>query len=198
MKEKFVNGCTLFVTKNMNYDEKEKAKLKYGLESLYLSLTKLFIIALIAFILGIFKEFLIILILFNFLRFPGFGFHAGNSTICLIFSSFLFVCVPFIFSKINVDFNIILVLEFIASFILLLHAPADTVKRPLPNKKKRKIRKTAAVSIAIVYIVLSIIFKGYFAGMFCGALILEAIMVSPVTYKIFKQPYNNYLNFKKA
>lgn len=198
MKDKFVKKSVLFISKYAKYDDKGIEKLKYGLESLYISVTKLLIIAAITFILGIFKEFLITLLLFNIIRFFGFGFHAGNSTICLLFSSVLFVGISFIFAKINFSDYFLLLLEIISSLVLLIYAPADTLKRPLPNKRKRVIRKISTISISIIYIVLTIFIKAPFVNFFCSALILEAIMVSPLTYKIFNQPYRNYLNYKMA
>lgn len=198
MKDRFVNSSVLFISKYLKYDDMGIDKLKYGLESLYMSITKLLVISIIAFILGIFKEFLITLLLFNIIRFFGFGVHAGNSTICLLFSSFLFVGISFLFTKISFSIYFLLLLEIISSLVLLIYAPADTVKRPLPNKKKRKIRKTLTIVVAIIYIVLTIIIKVPLSNFLCSALILEAIMVSPLTYKFLNQPYRNYLNYKKA
>lgn len=198
MKDRFVNSSVLFISKYSKYDDMGIDKLKYGLESLYMSITKLLVISIIAFILGIFKEFLITLLLFNIIRFFGFGFHAGNSTICLLFSSVLFVGITFLLAKIDFSSYFLLLLEIISSLVLLIYAPADTVKRPLPNKRKRKIRKISTVIISILYIVLTIFIKAPFSNFLCSALILEAIMVSPLTYKIFNQPYRNYLNYKKA
>ena len=61
------------------------------------------------------------------------------------------------------------------------------------------IRKWSTVLIGIIYTTLIIIFFDTFiAPLLLSALIIEAIVINPLTYKAFKQPYNNYKNFTKA
>ena len=90
MKEAFLNHTMNFIASNQKkLNEEDKEKLAYGLEGLYMTITKLVVIFLIAFLLGFIKEFIITLILFNIIRFPGFGFHASKSIVCLITSTLL-------------------------------------------------------------------------------------------------------------
>ena len=64
MKEAFLNHTINFIANNQkDLSEDEKEKLHYGLEGLYLTITKLAIIFLIALLLGFIKEFIITLIL---------------------------------------------------------------------------------------------------------------------------------------
>lgn len=198
MKSIFVDGLISFISKNMECDNNKLLRLSYGLESIYLTITKLVLITLFSIILGVFKTYIVTLILFNIIRFFGFGFHADKSSTCFIFSSGLFVGLPYIFEKFSFNIYLILIIEAIALFILLLYAPADTVKRPLPNSKKRLFRKISTVLIAIIYIILTILLDCFMANTLCISLMIEAIMVSPITYKFFGQPYRNYLNYKKA
>ena len=74
-----------------NYDNDKIDEIMYGLEGIYLTITKTIIIFAIAFILEIQKELLILLLSFNFIRLFAFGMHANNSITCLIFSSSLFL-----------------------------------------------------------------------------------------------------------
>ena len=81
--------------------------------------------------------------------------------------------------------------------IFLLYAPADTVKRPLINKKKRKMYKILSVITALIFISLIFIVDNFLIkNILIFALILESILILPITYKIFKLPYRNYLNYK--
>ena len=74
-----------------------------------------------------------------------------------------------------------------------MFAPADTKKRPLPNKKKRVIRKIITVMIGIIYTMLIILFNSeYWTDILLSALIIQTIIISPLTYWVFKEPYNNY------
>ena len=87
MKDRYLKLTTSFITKYHAYDDEELDKLRYGLEGIYLSVTKLIIITFIAIILGIIKEIILLLIFLNIIRFTGIRFHAGKSNQCLIFST---------------------------------------------------------------------------------------------------------------
>ena len=194
MKEAFLNHTMNFIASNQEtLNEAEREKLQYGLEGLYMTITKLVVIFLIAFLLGFIKEFIITLILFNILRFPGFGFHASKSIVCLITSTILILGLPYLFTNIEVDLTIKIVLCIISVIAFIICAPADTWKRPLTNKKKRIIRKVSACSLAIIYSILIIVFNGIeISNLLMAALLIETILISPIMYLIFKEPYRNY------
>ena len=197
MKEAFLNHTMNFIARNTNnqnnLNEEEKEKLAYGLEGLYLTITKLVVIFLIALFLGFLKEFIITLIFFNIIRFPGFGFHASKSIVCLISSTLLILGLPYLFTNIEVGLTIKIFLCIVSVITFIICAPADTWKRPLTNKRKRIIRKVCACSLAIIYSVLIIVFNGNeISNLLMAALLIETILISPIMYLIFKEPYRNY------
>lgn len=194
MKEVFLNHTMNFIASNQkDLNQEDKEKLAYGLEGLYMTITKLVIIFLIAFLLGFIKEFIITLIFFNIIRFPGFGFHASKSIVCLISSTLLILGLPYLFTNIEVSLTIKIILCIVSVITFIICAPADTQKRPLTNKKKRIIRKIAASSLAVIYSVLIIVFNGYeISNLLMAALLIETILISPIMYLIFKEPYRNY------
>lgn len=199
MKNKFLKRSVLYINKYYNYTGKDLEKLKYGLEGLYLTLSKTIIIFLCALILGIVKEVLLVLILFNIIRYTGFGFHAEKSYQCLICSLINFVLLPIYFLNIHISQEIALIISFICIIHYLLFAPADTVKRPLLNKKKRLIRRILTVMIGIIYTAIILILKNdYVTSLLLTSLVIQMIVISPVTYMIFKQPYNNYKKLVQA
>ena len=194
MKEAFLNHTMNFIASNQkNLSEEDREKLSYGLEGLYMNVTKLALIFLIAFLLGFLKEFIIALILFNLLRFPGFGFHASKSIVCLITSTILILGIPYLFTNIEVNITVKIILCMVSIVTFILCAPADTWKRPLTNKKKRLLRKVSACSLAIIYSVMVIIFDGnMISNLLLSALLTETVLISPIMYLIFKEPYRNY------
>ena len=194
MKEAFLNHAMNFIASNQkNLDEEEKEKLAYGLEGLYMNITKLIIIFIMALLLGFIKEFIVALILFNIIRFPGFGFHASKSIVCLITSILLILGLPYLFVNVEVTLSIKIILCIVSIITFMICAPADTFKRPLNNKKKRILRKVAACSLAIVYSVLIIIFNGNeISNLLLAALLIETVLISPILYFIFNEPYMNY------
>ncbi len=199
MKEKFLDFSINLIEKYQNISEGDIPKLRYGLEGLYLTFTKMIVIFLLAIVLGIFKEILILLFFFNIIRFTGFGFHARKSSECLFLSILSFVLMPFLLLRLDISKNMILIIGILGTIYLFFYAPADTIKRPLPNKKKRLIRKAITVITSIIFTILAFLLNDYTISiLFVSSIVIEDIMVSPITYKVFGQPYRNYLNYRKA
>ena len=195
MKEVVLTKSINFISQYKEYSEEELEKINYGLEGLYLTITKLVIIALLSIILNIFKEVMIILVLFNIIRYFGFGIHARKSSECLLSSIFCFIILPYFLLNIKLDNITNLIIGILCIINFLLFAPADTVKRPLKNKKKRMIRKTLTTITGIIFIAISMIFEGSsISTLFISSVIIEVIMINPITYLILRQPYNNYKN----
>lgn len=182
-----------FICKYQAFSENDIKKLRYGLEGIYLTVTKLVVLLLLAIILDIVKEFVLVILLFNVIRYTGFGFHAGKSYQCLLFSTFSFIVIPYFLLNINISISVIYIICSICVIHYLLFAPADTKKRPLPNKRKRIIRKIVTVLIGCIYTLAIILLNSnYWTSIILSAMIIQAIVVSPLTYKLFGEPYNNY------
>lgn len=194
MKEVFLSNSVDFILKyNKDYTEEQIEKIKYGLEGLYLTTTKLIIILVIALIFGFFKELLLVLLFFNIIRYPAFGFHADKSSTCLIASTILILGLTYIMINISINLNIKVIISVICLINYLLFAPADTPKRPLTNQKKRKYRKIASCICAIIYIIAIIkVTNMKFSNIILTALIIEALLINPLMYKILGIPFNNY------
>lgn len=196
MKTKFVNKCmNIIQNNNSNLSKKDIDKMRYGLEGLYLNVTKIIFILIVSLMLNILKETIMLLLIFNVIRFTAFGVHAKRSIDCLISSTFFFIGFPLICIHVVIS-DIIKILIFIPILLLIIkYAPADTVKRPLRNKKKRNIYKILSVIISIIYITLSILIKdNTLSNCFLFALVIQVIVILPITYKIFGVPYNNHKN----
>ena len=88
MKKYIMNHAMQVIKDNYpNYNQDKLDEIRYGLEGIYLSLTKTLVILLFTLILGIFKEAVTVLLFFNFIRFFAFGLHAKESWQCWISSS---------------------------------------------------------------------------------------------------------------
>lgn len=197
IKNFIINNSISLVNKTNKYNNTELEEIKYGLESIYLAMTKVVVILFISACIGLFKEAVLFLLIFNLVRATAFGLHASKSIWCWISSSISFLLIPFICKNVIFPTIFYIVASIITVIIFLLYAPADTVKRPLINKKKRKMYKILSVITALIFISLIFIIDNFLIkNMFIFALILESILILPITYKIFKLPYKNYLNYK--
>lgn len=199
MIKKYIINKSMNSIKKMfpEYDEIKLEEIKYGLEALYLSVTKLVVILIICLIIGIFKEAALLLIFFNILRTTGFGLHASKSWICWVSSSLVFIGIPFLIKYINIPVIILYITAIISFINLAIFAPADTINRPLINKKKRKIYKIITIVISLAYLIIILIEKNnYWTNILSFSLLIESCLTNPLTYKIFHLPYNNYKNYK--
>ena len=178
------------------YDEDTLDEIRYGLEAIYLSLTKLVVILSLAYLLGILKETIFLCIAFNILRLSGFGLHATKSWMCWVSSSLIFLAIPYLCTVVTLPKVLIILFAFIFEINLLLFAPADTVKRPLIHKKKR-IRWKVMVGITGL-IFMYFIFRTentLVQNILLSAMLVEGALVNPLVYKIFHLPYNNYKTY---
>lgn len=197
MQKKIINSIMKFIKNNGNYDEIKLAEIKYGLEGLYLTITKLIVIFGLAILLNILKEVLIFLLIYNVIRTTSFGLHATKSWICLLSSTLIFIIVPLICKFVYLNIYIKIILGIILIILFYKNAPADTKKRPIVNPKRRLFFKYISVIITIIFIGLSIYLKNNFmSNCFILSLVVQAFLISPLVYKIFRLPYNNYLNYK--
>ena len=198
MKKWFIeNSMSIIVNNNPNLTDREKAKLKYGLEGFYLTVTKLFVIFIFAFIFKIVRETALLILIFNGIRFTAFGVHAKRSIDCFISSTLFFVGFPLLCIYLYIPITVKYIISIPIVLLIGIYAPADTQKRPLKVKKKRKIYKIASIIISIIYMTLSIIIKdNLLSNCFIFALIIQIIVILPITYKIFGVEYNNYKKYE--
>lgn len=198
MKNKFLNYAINTINiNNPSYNDTKLAEIRYGLEGIYLSITKLIIIFLLAILLNILKEMIFMLIIFNILRTTGFGLHATKSWICLVSSSVIFLGGPLL-AKIIIINNLLKMILSITSVILIYkYAPADTKKRPLIKEKKRNIYKfITTIKCIILNIFIIFIKNNIITNLIILGIYAEVIVILPKTYKLFNMPYDNYKNYK--
>lgn len=168
-------------------------EIRYGLEAIYLTISKLIVILISSWLLGIIKEVIIFTILYNFIRLFAFGIHASKSYICLIYSLIIFLFLPFISTLINLNKYCVIAAGLFCILMMMIYAPADTYKRPLVNNKKRFIYKILSVLVSVLYLIIALIINNPFiTNCLILSILIETIMILPITYRLFKLTYNNY------
>lgn len=197
MKKKILNHC-MEVVKNKypEYDEDKLEIINYGLESIYLTFTKIIIIFVLAIILNIWKEVLLLLAFYNLIRVSAFGMHAKKSIHCLIISLTLFIGGVYLCRYLVIPLILKVVLSIICIILIAKYAPADTEKRPIINKKLRKKYKIISVIISGVFAISIVLLSDKNISNYLLLGMIEAtIMLLPITYKIFDLPYDNYKKY---
>ncbi len=199
MKELVVNGIMNNITKYYDYDNTKINEIKYGIESLYLTITKTIIIFILSIILNITKELMLLFVFYSLIRLTGFGVHAKKSWHCWVSSLTIFVLIPILIKYVTLNEKLIIISYTIFTLLLLMYAPADTEKRPLIKKNKRILYKVLTIIITISYLIYSIIYKEntMIINTLYFSILLEVILILPCTYKLFGVKYDNYKNYKK-
>ena len=196
MKKIIINYAMNLIEKNGNYDEEKLSIIKYGLEGLYLTITKLIIIFLLAYLLNIFKEMIIFPLIYNIIRATSFGLHATKSWICLITSTLIFIGFPITCKYVYLTKYFKVALGLILILFIYKNSPADTHKRPIINKNRRLFFKYISTFIAIIFIYISILINDNFiSNCLIFSLFVQSFMIAPSVYKLFNLPYNNYLTY---
>ena len=198
MKEVIINNVMLNIKNNKDFTEQKLCEIKYGLESLYLTLTKIVVIYLISILLKTSKELSLVFLFYGILRLTGFGLHAKNTKECWIISLLILVPFPYLLKVVLIPKYINIIISVLGTILLLIYSPADTKKRPLIHKKKRIMYKIITVLIASIYTMINVFIKdNILSNTLTFAILLEMVMVLPISYKLFGLTYNNYLNYKE-
>lgn len=195
MKNKILDFIMNNITKYNNYNDVKLKEIRYGLESLYLSISKVIIILIISIFIHTTKYLCLFFITFGLLRLVAFGLHTNKTIECWIGSLSIFTLIPYLI-KDNIMINY--TLSIILLIIICIYAPSDTKKRPLINKKKRLIYKVLSIILSIIYIIIifttnNLIFK----NTLFFSLLLESILILPTSYKLLGLTYNNYTSYKR-
>ena len=191
MSNFIVNKTINFIKKYSDYSETDLNKINYGIEGVYLTISKILVILIIGIIFKYLGVIILTLLFFNILRLFAFGLHAKKSIHCLILSIIEFNILPFVIMNINISYYGILLIGIFSFISFLLFAPSDTEKRPLTNKRKRIIRKISSLIVCIIYILICFKFN-FLKNAICCSLLIESIMVNPLCYYILGLKYNNY------
>ncbi len=163
----------------------KKVELIYGLNCVCTFLEKFIILLLLAISFNTIKTFMLILFFFTPLRIFGFGYHAKSNFQCWIISLFLYFLIPIVINMIKIPILIIGIGAILTSTIIIVFAPASSMKKPLKNKMKNRKRKIILIFICVIYFIL-IVFTSNENLKECilAALVFEALLVSPLLSKL--------------
>lgn len=195
MKEKFIASVVNLAKRKKEYTEEEVAIMRYALEGIYLTFTKILVITLIAALLGLFKEYIWFVLLYTPIRSVSFGWHANTTKECWVVSILAFILIPYIFSIITINEITKIILLTFSILGFALYSPADTKKRPIVNKKRRLMFKVASLIITLVYCCYSFKHSNLISNLMIASLLYQSLLINPLIYKITHQEFNNYKTY---
>lgn len=194
----FADKGIVFLKKYNSYSKKEEMLAHYGLETIYILITKTIFITILSIIFGLLKEVYLFILFYGILRLYSSGLHMRKGIHCTILSTICLLGLPYLSIITSISFGVKLIILGISLICFTLYSPADTYKKPLINVKKRKILKIKSIIILFIYAILTLYIRNSFiSSIIIYSIILQVILILPITYKIFNMPYNNYLNYKE-
>lgn len=184
-------------------DDERAEVIKYGLELIIGELPKMFLLFVIAWLFGIFKYALISFAIILPYKLVSGGVHLKTHIGCILGTSLLYCGNVFISKYINIPdiknqiiFSAIILI--FAIIMISLYAPADTENVPILRKKERAKKKIISYIIVTSMIIISFFVKDkVISNMFRVGVLLQSIMISKLTYSIFKVKFG-YLEYIKT
>lgn len=199
MKNKILDKIINIIQSYYNYDEIKIKEIRYGLESIYLTIVKIIVVIILSIIIHAFNELCLFFLFYGILRATGFGLHAKNSIECWIFTLLFFTLFPVLIKYLVINNNYLLIASILLLPLIIIFAPADTEKRPLINKKKRTIYKILTTITTLIYIFIIYYYKNiYISKALFFSILLESLLVLPISYRLLSLQYNNYKRYKKG
>ena len=195
MVEKFCLFLTNRMRKeNPEIDDERAEIINYGLQLLVGEIPKMLITIGIAYLLGILKLTIIMVILIlPFRAFSG-GFHLHTHIGCILSTTLLYCGIAKISNYIylhSLEKVIFVLCVWIFGIIIIsLYAPADTENVPILRKKERKQKKILSYIIFTLGLILALVIKN---NAVCNIIIfgylVQTLMITPIAYKITKNSY---------
>ena len=175
-------------------DYERKQVINYGLQILIGEIPKIFIVLLIAWILGIFKLTLITFILIMPYRSVSGGFHLHTHIGCIIATTLTYCGTAFVSQYIvlnNIVKYILILLIWIFSMAMIkLYAPADTEEVPILETKVRQKKQLASYIIATISLIAAIFIRdNVISNILIIGTLLQTLAITKVMYKLTNNKY---------
>lgn len=192
MKEKFIVKVIDLAKREKKYSDEDIAVMRYALEGIYLTFTKILVITIIAALLGLFKEYILFVLIYTPIRSVSFGWHANTTKECWIVSILAFILIPYMCELVVMN-NIVKIILLSFTFLMFaLYSPADTKKRPIVSKKRRLTFKILSLIICLIYAYYSISTSNLVSNLMVASLLYQSLLISPFIYKVTHQEFNNF------
>lgn len=196
MIDKICEILTNKIKKEMPDIDEERAEIiNYGMHLVIGEIPKTFVFLLIAYLLGIFKLFLIAFLSLLPYRVVSGGFHLKTHIGCIVGTT-VFYCGNVYLSKYLViqpeilRYFVILGAWFFGMVMVKLYAPADTENVPIVSKKERRKKKILSyIMLSITLLVAVFIEDVTISNIIVYGSILQSISITRLAYKLTNNKY---------
>ena len=187
--------CT-FLTKRIRkempeIDDERAEVINYGLQNIVWEIPKIFLLFIIAYILGMLKEVLFMFIVLIPYRGASGGFHLKTHLGCIIGTTVFYCGIVLLSQHIilgNMTKYVLIGISWIFGMIMIkLYAPADTENVPILSKKDRKKKQMIAyIAFTIGLIGALLIQDNVFSNILLFGNLLQTLTITKLAYRITK------------
>lgn len=194
-----IDKICLFLTNKIQkkmpeIDDERTQVINYGLQILIGEIPKIFIVLLIAWILGIFKLTLITFLLIMPYRSVSGGFHLHTHIGCIIATTLTYCGTAFVSQYIVlndiVKYILILLIWIFSMAMIKLYAPADTEEVPILETKVRRKKQLASYIIATISLIAAIFIRdNVISNILIIGTLLQTLSIIKVMYRLTNNKY---------
>ena len=190
--------CTFLtnrIRKEMPEIDDDRAEvINYGLQNIVGEIPKIFLLFIIAFVLGIFKEVLFMFIVLIPYRGASGGFHLKTHLGCILGTT-AFYCGNVLLSQHivldDITKYILIGISWIFGMVMIkLYAPADTENVPILSKKDRKKKQIIAyITYSIGLMVALIVPNNMISNILLFGNLIQTLTITKLAYRLTKNKY---------
>ena len=176
--------------------EKEE-EIRYGLELIIGEIPKVFIMFLIAYILGVLELSILSYIILLPYKFVSGGVHAKSHLACIIGTPTIYCGTVYLSKYLNITpielrLAFILISWIFGMIMITLYAPADTENVPILRKSERKQKRILSYIVLSINIVVAIFIKNQVISniLIYGSLV-QSILITRIAFKLFDNKYGH-------
>lgn len=195
MIDKICMFLTNKIRKEMPDIDDEKAEvINYGLQNIIGEIPKTFLVLVIAYFLGIWKEALITFLLLMPYKNASGGFHLKTHLGCIIGTTMFYCGIPLL-SKVVIlsgiiKYIIITIIWIFGMIMIKLYAPADTENVPILMKKDRKRQQTISyITFSIGLLIAGMINNNIISNIIIFGYFLQSVMITKLAYRLTNNKY---------
>jgi len=195
MIDKICVFLTNRIRKEMPEIDDEKAEvINYGLQNIVGEIPKIFIVVIVSYLLGIWKETLLTFLLLIPYKNSSGGFHLKTHLGCIIATTTFYCGIPALAKLILLPgilkYIVIAILWVFGMYMIKLYAPADTENVPILRKKdRRKQRIISYITFSIGLVVAGIINYNIICNIIILGYFIQSLMITKLAYRLTKNKY---------
>lgn len=195
MIDKICTFLTNRIRKEMPDIDDERAEvINYGLQNIIGEIPKTFLVLIIAYFLGIWKETLITFILLIPYKNASGGFHLKTHLGCIIGTTIFYCGIPVLAKLLIINeivkYIIIVALWIFGMCMIRLYAPADTENVPILTKKDRNRKRIIAyITFSVGLVIAGIINYNTISNIIIFGYLLQSLMITKLAYRLTNNKY---------